>query len=170
MAKVLIVDDERDYREQLDMILRHAGYETLSAGSGREAIDLGARFRPDVLVADWMLKDAIHGLHVSAALRVVWASLRTILITGFASNDLRSEASKAGLSGFVEKPFELDEIVEAVRLAVEAPDRPAPLAPIGVLEVDSAGAIIYANRRSRELFLDIDAGGRGGHPRRRVRR
>lgn len=158
MAKVLIVDDERDYREQLEMILSHAGYETRSAGSGREAIDVGSRFRPDVLVADWMLKDAIHGLHVSAALRVVWASLRTIVITGFASNDLRSEANKAGLYGFVEKPFELDEIVDAVRRAMEAPEKPALLLPIGVLEVDSLGSIIYANRRARELFLDVEAG------------
>lgn len=158
MAKVLVVDDERDYREQLEMILSHAGHETRSAGSGREAIDIGARFRPDVLVADWMLKGTIHGLHVSAALRVVWAGLRTILITGFASSDLRAEAAKAGLYGFVEKPFELDDIVEAVGLAVEAPDRPVTISPIGVLEVDAAGGIVYANRRARELFLDIEAG------------
>jgi len=158
VAKVLIVDDERDYREQLEIILSHAGYQTRSAGTGREAIDIGARFRPDVLVADWMLKDAIHGLHVSAALRVVWASLRTILITGFASNDLRSEANKAGLYGFVEKPFELDEIVDAVRQAVEAPERAVTVPPVGVLEVDPTGSIVYANRRARELFLDIDAG------------
>ena len=69
MCKVLIVDDERDYRDQLSLCLSEDELEIRTAGSGREAIDLGACFRPDVLVADWMLKNHIHGLHVAEVLQ-----------------------------------------------------------------------------------------------------
>ena len=67
MPKVLIVDDERSYRDYLGRFLAREGHEVQLAATGREAIDGGCRFRPDVLVVDWMLKDHVHGLQVTEA-------------------------------------------------------------------------------------------------------
>ncbi len=152
MSRVLIVDDERDYCDELELGLGRRGHEVKTAGTAREAIRLGVRYRPDVLVVDWMLKDSLHGLNVCEVLRAVEPEVQTVLITGFASDDLRLEAAKHRVFNFLEKPFTLADINTAVRDAAKGPPPPPPDFLPAVLEVDAAGAIIYANRRAGELF------------------
>ena len=120
MSKILVVEDEKGYREQLQTILSWEGYDVRTAANGREAIDIGARFRPDVLVTDWMLRDQIHGFHVIGALRLVHDSFRAILITAFASQDLKAEAGTRRVFQFVEKPFDLDYFQEVIQAAIAA--------------------------------------------------
>ncbi|MFH1747974.1 MAG: response regulator [Planctomycetota bacterium] len=152
MTKILVVDDEPRYREHLNRALTRDGYQVFTAANARDAIAAGTRFRPDVLVADWMLKDDLHGLHVSEALRTFIPNLKTILITGFPSTDLRDDARSLQVSEFVEKPFELARLRNAVQ-AVEIAD-PTPLdrSPIAVLEVTGNGTIHLANERARQLL------------------
>lgn len=157
MSRVLIVDDEPDYRGQVETILSWDEHETKTAASGREAIDVGARYRPDVLIADWMLRNHVHGLHVSETLRMVRPELRTILITGFASDDLRAEAAAKGVLDFIEKPFDADRIRTAVRAAGQTVN-PVRISPIAVVQVDAAGRILFANERARALFAETTAG------------
>jgi DNA-binding NtrC family response regulator len=158
MPKVLVVDDEEVYRRQLQVALLPDGHEVRTAASGREAIDVGARFRPDVLVADWMLKDHLHGLHVARVLRTVTPHCQAILITGFASNHLRAEASRTPVCRFIEKPFDLQQIRSAVRQAASRngsiPDEPT----FGVVELAADGRIRFANSKARELFALTRAG------------
>ncbi len=155
MSRVLVVYDEQDYCDELELGLRRRGHEVQAALNGRAAIRLGVRYQPDVLVADWMLKNSLHGLHVCEALRAVAPRMQTILITGFASDDLETRAAEHQVFRFLEKPFTLDEIHTAVREAggVEAPQRPSFLP--AVIELDSAGRITFANPRAGELFSQI---------------
>ncbi len=149
--KVLVVDDESSYRHYVGHFLAREGHEVRLASSGREAIQDGARFRPDVLVVDWMLKNHVHGLHVVDALGVVWPEMATVLITGFPSRDLQASAERAGVVRFVEKPFEVEEIRDAVEQAAgrRAVGHRRPLA---LVEADAQGRIQYANPRARVLF------------------
>ncbi len=158
MSRVLVVDDEQDYCDELEVGLGRRGHEVRTAATGREAIRLGIRYRPDVLVADWMLKESLHGLHVCEALRTFAPEVQTILITGFASCDLKSKALENHIFRFLEKPFTLDEIYTAVRDAASArtPQRPRFLP--AVVAVDSTGTITHANSRAGELFAQIRAG------------
>ncbi len=157
MARILLVDDEEGFRKQLEIGLAALGHEIRCASSGREAVDLGIRFRPDLLVTDWMLKDDIHGLHVVQVLRAVLADLRAILITGFASAELREDAGSADILDFVEKPFTLDHIRKAVRGALSAPPcaRPAMLA---AAEIRAGGEIAFANAKALDLFDETRVG------------
>lgn len=151
--RLLIADDEERYRTYLRASLAERGHEVTTVDTGRTAIDHGIRLRPAVLVADWMLKDHIHGLHVSEALRCVNPDLQTILITGFASSDLKDEARSAGVAGFLEKPFELDEIVEALDgLRLARRSRPRPLCALVVM--DSSGRLTWINDTASTLFLE----------------
>ena len=50
--RILVVDDEKRYRAYLGSMLDARGYEVAVAGTGREAIDTGIRFRPDLLLTD----------------------------------------------------------------------------------------------------------------------
>ncbi len=118
--RVLIVDDEPSYRDYLERYLAREGYEVLTAATGKEAIELGESFRPTVILADWMLKDHMHGLEVAESLRRVIPDLRILLMTGFPSSDIRQEADRAKVCRFLEKPFGLEEVAQAIRDAVQS--------------------------------------------------
>lgn len=125
MAKVLVVDDEPDYRSKLKSLLTAEGYQVETAEDGVRAIELARAFRPDVLVADWMLRSSRHGIQVCESLRHTLPSLVTILITGYPTEQLRADAARAAVFAFLEKPFEADELRDAVRRAADYGARPA---------------------------------------------
>lgn len=152
MSRVLVVDDEPRYREHISRALARDGHEVCTAGNGRDAIATGSRFRPEVLIADWMLKDHLHGLHVSEALRAVVPGLETILITGFPSTDLRDDARSFKVSEFLEKPFEMARLRDAVRTISSSVPTTLDRSPIAVFSVDRNGAIRYPNERARQLL------------------
>jgi DNA-binding response OmpR family regulator len=160
MAKVLIVEDEDGFRRQLQIGLSVTGHEIRCASSGREAVDVGVRYRPDLLVTDWMLKDDIHGMHVVHVLRAVLVELRAILITGFASADLREEAGSADVLEFIEKPFTLERIRKAVGQALDCPAPARQRATLAAIEVAEEGRIVHANDKALEMFDDTRAGRR----------
>jgi DNA-binding NtrC family response regulator len=158
MARVLVVDDEQGYRDYLERALRVEGHDVRVAESGRRGVEVGTRFRPDVLVVDWMLKDEMHGLHVTRALRVARAEIQAILITGFPSPELQAEAEDADIFAFMQKPFDLDRMVEVVGRAARGPASKATEIPIGLIEIDSEGNIVHANAVARKLFASTLAG------------
>lgn len=162
MARVLIVDDEEGFRRQLEIGLSNLGHEIRSASSGRQGVDIGVRFRPDLLVTDWMLKDDIHGMHVIQVLRSVQADLRAILMTGFASSELRDEAGGADIQEFIEKPFSLERIRKAVEdtLGRTVPGRQRAL--LAAMAVGSNGEILHANEPAFEMMDDTQAGRQAG--------
>lgn len=158
MPRVLVVDDEEGYRAGLKLALSQAGHEIRTAATADEAIAIGACYRPDVLVTDWMLRDHVHGLHVAEALQTLRPDLQTILVTGFASGDLRSDAARARVFDFVEKPFTTDRVQTAVCEAVREGHADATgRVAVGVIQADTAGRIAYANPRATELLAAVDA-------------
>jgi len=118
--KVLVVDDEESYRDSLVWLIKGEGLEVESAISGLEAIELGKSFLPDVLVVDWMLGDRIDGLRVAAEISEVCPNLKTIVISGYPSTELRERVERAGVWAFLEKPFTLDDIRELLHSACES--------------------------------------------------
>jgi len=160
MTKVLIVDDEPGCRDYLQTHLMHPGRELLAAPGSRQAIDLGVKFRPDVLVADWLLRDGYNGLHVSDALRAVSPRLRTILITGFASADVRADARRAGVSCVLEKPFTLEQIEQALHSQAEGRPEDGVRPPLAILLIDAARRILHVTPHARELLAASAAGPR----------
>ena len=156
--RVLVVDDEAGFRDHLGAGLTRQGHEVSVAATGREAIDLGIRFRPNVLVTDWMLCNPINGLHVAHALHAVDPTLPAILMTGFPSSDLRIDARNAGVFQFIEKPFDLKALVAAVERASSAANSNRPAAAIGVVEIDSKGRLCHTNARARDLLSGTLAG------------
>ncbi len=155
--RVLIADDEERYRDYLRSSLAEQGFDVSTVDTGRVAIDYGVRFRPHVLITDWMLHDHIHGLRVSNVLRAVDPSLHAIVITGFPSTDLQRDAKHSGVFRFIEKPFELADMVTAVN-AAGATKHTGQIALFGVIEVNSIGGILNTNCKAREMLGATTAG------------
>jgi len=117
-VRVLIVDDEPTYREYLERFLARDGLAVRTAETGNDAIRIADEFGPDVLLADWMLRCEMHGIEVGEVLRMRWPELRILLMTGFPTADLESEAARVGIDGVLEKPFGLEDLMGALEVAL----------------------------------------------------
>lgn len=114
MARVLIVDDEPDYRSRLQYFLTGAGHAVAAVANGPQARQSAEAQPPDVLVVDWMLGASESGLTVARQLCATVPELQVILITGFVA--LASESSFGALDVFrtLTKPFSSQELIDAV--------------------------------------------------------
>jgi DNA-binding NtrC family response regulator len=148
MPTVLVVEDDESNRIMIARALARAGHDVIQAASGEEAIAAGLRRRPAVLVADWMLRNRLHGLHVTRTLQLVDAGIQTILMTGYPSQDLLDAAEGCGSCEVLAKPFRLAAFHAAVERAMAAarPDSGEPCGhAVGILEVDGRGHISFEN-------------------------
>ena len=114
MARLLLVDDEADIRTYVAKLLELDGHEVSVAASGREALDRGPVFRPDVVIADDGLNDRYNGLEVIRGLQETLPGIATILISGFPFGQLKRSGETRGVGALVAKPFTIDELRTAL--------------------------------------------------------
>jgi two-component system, NtrC family, response regulator HydG len=117
-ATILVVDDDREMTSVLSDILRGAGYRTLSAGSGSEALELVRKRQPDLLVTDLRMTGMSgHQLQVEA--KKVAPGMPTVIITAFGSIQTAVESIKLGAFDYITKPFSNQELTTMVSRALE---------------------------------------------------
>ena len=117
-ATILIVDDEKTARNFVSETLADAGYETIEAGDLKQAnksIDTGAA---DIILLDVMLPD---GSGLSLLDRLAHENPRppVILITAFGEVDTAVEAMKKGAQDFLQKPLDLERLLQAIERSAE---------------------------------------------------
>ena len=110
MAKILVVDDERGYLDLLELILKTDGHEVETSVTGVDAVEVGRRWHPHLLLADWKLKDSLCGLDVAKILHGENPDLVTIVMTGYSASMLRSQARDIQNLHVIEKPFDTDAL------------------------------------------------------------
>ena len=118
---ILAVDDERDVTDLLHRHLTQAGYDVLTAASGREGIETSRCRRPDLVLLDLMLPD-IDGFGICEILRrsAATAAIPVMLITAWATTDARHLDLELGALDYVTKPFSPKTLVERVNRLLEA--------------------------------------------------
>jgi CheY-like chemotaxis protein len=106
-ATILIVDDERPIREMLALALRGAGHRVVEAVHGRQALDLVARERPDLVVSDVMMP-LLGGVELCRRLKAdpATAAIPVVLMSAAGAHLGRG----AGADAVVAKPFDLDAL------------------------------------------------------------
>lgn len=126
MCQILIVEDDRPFADALSRMLRLEGYDVLTAASAEQGIRLGVAHCPNVVVADWMLTDDVHGGEVCRRIHAASPSVRCIIVTGYL--DAVSEASRECeyMEAIVAKPFHKEEIVGLIQKALGGPAIPEP--------------------------------------------
>jgi CheY-like chemotaxis protein len=119
--KVLVVDDEADAREVVSTALAQCGARTAAVASAREAMEIIAEFRPDVVVSDIAMpdEDGYSLVKKIRAMRTQIANVPVVALTAFTQPAERRRALRAGFRHFVPKPVEIDELASVVRTVAD---------------------------------------------------
>jgi len=109
--KILIVDDDTFSRAAIEKLLQTCNYETFSCALAVEAI---ARLKEEsfnFLIADLHMP-GMEGFELIRNARTIHPDLRTIIITGFPSDEIKSKAKEERVDGFFSKPIDWGELYE----------------------------------------------------------
>ncbi len=115
MSRILLVDDDPQFRRTLRLALNSHHYEVSEAADGHEALDAFAERAPDLVVLDWHLPE-LSGIATCRALRRT-SGVPIIMISGNRLN-LKQTAMEAGACDFLPKPFPLDELLSRIESAL----------------------------------------------------
>lgn len=116
MKKVLVLEDEANIRSFVVINLKRAGYETIEAGTGEEAL-AQLRRNPDIKVAllDIMLPDEMDGFEVCRRIRASDSKIGIIMLTARTQEMDKVTGLMTGADDYVTKPFSTQELVARVR-------------------------------------------------------
>ncbi len=120
--RVLVVDDDPGMRDGMALSLKRAGFVTEQAKSGEEALRVTRPGAFDAVVTDLRMI-GMDGLQLTARLKALDPALPVLLVTAFGSLDTAREAMRLGAFDYLSKPFSPDELVGAVRKAIQADER-----------------------------------------------
>lgn len=108
--RVLVVEDDANARTAMVDYLSSVGCSVVAAGSGEEAISLGQRCAPQLLLCDWMLETAIDGITVARTLAASLTELRIVFVTAFGLEELARRTRDLPVTAILEKPVRLQQI------------------------------------------------------------
>lgn len=117
METVLIVDDEKNYPPILSAVLEEEGFETLTANSGQEALDILKNSDVDLVLTD-MKMPAMSGIELLEHIKAEDPELPVIMMTAHGTVDKAVEAMQKGAYNYVLKPFENERLVLYVNKAI----------------------------------------------------
>lgn len=116
-ARILVVDDEPDMVENLNLLLRQAGYQTLAETDSRKVTALVEKEQPDLVLSDLRMPE-IDGIALLEKIKGVQPDIPVILLTAYTSVDSAVDAMKKGASDYLSKPFSPDELLVRVEKAL----------------------------------------------------
>ena len=116
---LLLVDDDETVRLTCKTILREAGYRVMCAADGREGLEMFRQHREEVaLVLLDVIMPHMGGTTCLAELRRISPELRVVIISGYEPGE-RTELGSPGVAGYLQKPFGIDQLANAVRRALD---------------------------------------------------
>jgi two-component system response regulator HydG len=117
-GRVLIIDDQRNMRATLAMLLRGNGYEVDAAANGREGKELGAAGAYDLVLTDLRM-GGNDGIGVLRAVKETHAMTEVIVMTAYGTIESAVEAMKLGAFDYIQKPFSEQELLVRTSKAIE---------------------------------------------------
>ena len=108
--QILVIDDEKNIRRSMELVLKSEGYSVISAESGEAAMKLIQKEQPDAIFLDVMLPKK-DGLSILREIKATHSDIDIIMISGHATLGMAVEATKAGAYDFLEKPLQKEKIL-----------------------------------------------------------
>lgn len=121
--RVLVVDDDEGVTNLLRSVLSYDGFSVDIAHDGADALAQVTAMAYDLMLSDLRMA-GMDGLALIRAIRAIRPDLPVLLVTGYATEEVRQAAREAGALGVIEKPFNLLQLRSTVRAVWDPP--PAP--------------------------------------------
>ncbi|WP_022704860.1 sigma-54-dependent transcriptional regulator [Pseudorhodobacter ferrugineus] len=120
MSSILIVDDERDIRELIGDILKDEGFAVRLAGNSDDCMAEIAAEAPALMILDIWLKDSqMDGIDILKTVKRDNPDVPVVIISGHGNIEIAVAAIKQGAYDFIEKPFNIDQLMVVVSRAME---------------------------------------------------
>jgi two-component system phosphate regulon response regulator PhoB len=155
MARILIIEDEKDLQDVLAYNLREAGHEPMAATEGQEGLRLAREHRPDLVLLDLMLPD-IPGADICRTLKREEATRDTpvVMITARGEEIDRVVGFELGADDYVVKPFSMRELllrIQAILRRAGAEPELRPVIEFGRLRIDRDAHRAWVDGEETEL-------------------
>jgi two-component system response regulator DevR len=144
--RVLLVDDHEVVRQGIRALLEAAGGIVVAgeAGKVREAVEVAASVRPDVVIMDVRLEGG-SGIEATREIRAARPDTKVIMLTSFADDEALFASIMAGASGYVLKQVRGGELVQSVKTVAEGGS---------LLDPAVTGAVLDRLRKGKHLLQD----------------
>lgn len=153
LKKILIVEDEKPIQTLLKYNLKQAGFETLIAGDGEEAIHMTTAYSPDLILLDIMLPK-MDGIEVCKSLRESGLNIPIIMLTAKGDELEKVLGLEIGADDYMTKPFSPREVIARINAVLRrsSPDqKTATLLISGALSIDLDRYQAYLNDEELEF-------------------
>ena len=117
-ARILVIDDESGIRELLSQELKLAGYQVSTAANGTQALEQIRAEKFQLAICDINMPD-MGGLDVLEAIRQTQPEMEVLMMTGYGTVETAVAAMKKGAYDFIQKPFDLGELLALVEKCLE---------------------------------------------------
>lgn len=116
--RIMVVDDSRLVRVQLEDVLKETDYEIAAyCRSGEEAIEKYGEVKPDLVTMD-IIMQGMDGLDASEMILKAYPDARIVMVSSLAYEDTYERARAIGAKGFVDKPFHREQLLKAFEQAL----------------------------------------------------
>lgn len=116
--KVLIVDDQNGIRILLVEVFSSEGYETFQAANGKAALEIVKMHSPDLVLLDMKIP-GMDGLEILKHIKQMNPDIKVIMMTAYGELDMIKEATDLGALMHFTKPFDIDEMRQAVNMQLK---------------------------------------------------
>jgi two-component SAPR family response regulator len=118
MSRILVIEDDAELLGVLTALLGSEGHEVTGAPSGEQALLAAARSSFDLVIADVRM-EGMSGLDAIEKVKEEDSGIKSLVITGYASEEDSIRAISLGVEAYLKKPFSLDDLLDAVNRALK---------------------------------------------------
>ncbi len=146
MKKIVLIEDDADLFALIKYNLEKEGFTLVGSQTGRGAIDLCRRERPDLILLDIMLPDS-DGLDICKGIRshAELSHIPVIFLTARASETDRIVGLELGANDYIVKPFFIRELIARIKIQFRGTAAPARVLKAGALELDRSSCRVRMN-------------------------
>jgi DNA-binding response OmpR family regulator len=156
---ILVIEDEPHIVLGLRDALEFEGFRVLSAGKGKEGVNLSRAENPDAIILDLMLPD-MNGYEVCGEIRRWSAFVPVIMLTARSQETDKIRGLDAGADDYVTKPFSVGELIARIRAIFRRTNRPSPgpeTVEIGRAKVNFAAHSVVVDGKEQQLsFYEVE--------------